>query len=144
MSARRSIPLALAWLCLAGCADHDEDRAIERVLKDARRALLAGDGERACRLLTPDGRQRARAFGSGSCEEVVHARRARARRERESSWPDDLREADFEVLSVSDGRASAELRVQDLLGTAIRWRIQLRRTSAGWRIDDSNAVPRGD
>jgi hypothetical protein len=128
-------------LGLAGCTDHDEDRAIERVLEDARRAVLAGDGARACRLLTPDGRQRARAFGSGSCAEVVRARRARARRDPESSWPDELREADFEVLSADGDRAQAEMRVQDLFGTAIRWRIQLRATSAGWRIDDSNAVP---
>jgi hypothetical protein len=131
-------------LGLAGCADHDEDRAIERVLKDARRAVLAGDGMRACGLLTPHGQQQARAFGTGSCAEVVRRWRARARRDPESSWPEDLREADFEVLSVDGDRAQAELRVQDLLGTAIRWRIKLRRTGPGWLIDDSNAVAAGD
>jgi len=139
--------LLLAVVVLGGCSEHGEDRAIERVLRDARRAVLAGDGARACRLLTPHGRQQAFAFGSGlarpprSCAEVVRARRARARRDPESSWPEDLREADFEVLSVDDDRARAELRVQDLFGTATRWRIELRRTGAGWRIDDSNAVP---
>jgi hypothetical protein len=140
VSSRRHIALLLVLLGLVGCTDHDEDRAIEGVLKDARRALLAGDGERACRLLTPNGRQRARAFGRGSCEEVVRARLAAARRDPESTWPDDLRDATFEVLSAGGGRARAELRVQDVFGTAIRWRILLRKTSAGWRIDDSNAV----
>jgi hypothetical protein len=114
------------------------------VLNDARRALLAGDGPGACRLLTPHGRRRARAFGRGSCADVVRSNRALARRDPEVAWPDELRDADFEVLSAGDDRAQAELRVQDLLGTAARWRIQLRRTSAGWRIDDSNAVPSPD
>jgi hypothetical protein len=152
MSARHgTIALLLAVLCLAACTDHDQDRAIERVLHDARRAVLAGDGSRACGLLTRHGRQRAIAFGAErlgerppvSCEEIVRDRLALAERDPESSWPDDLREATLEVLSVNDGDAQAELRVQDPFGTAIRWRVRLRKTSAGWRINDSNAVPAG-
>ena len=141
MTIRRQIALLLALVGLVGCTEHDEDRAIEGVLKDARRAVLAGDGQRACALLTRHGRQEARAFGTGSCEEVLRARLAAARGDPRSRWPDDLRDATFEVLSAGDGQARAELRVQDVFGTAIRWRIQLRKTSAGWRIDDSNAVP---
>jgi hypothetical protein len=95
----------------------------------------------------------ARAFGAelsapgsahpSSCEELVRSQRALARRDPRSSWPDDLRDANLEVLSASDAGAQVELRVQDLLGTAIRWRLQLRKTPAGWRIDDSNAIPVG-
>lgn len=133
----------VAVLCLGGCTDHSEDRAIEQVLEDARGALLAGNGARACRLLTAHGREQAPAFGAGSCEEIVRVQRTLAERDPESHWPRDLREADLEVLSVTDDRAQAELRVQDQFGTAIRWRIQLRKTGAGWRIDDSNAVPTG-
>jgi hypothetical protein len=146
---RRYIPIVLAALCLGSCSDHDEDPAIERVLRDARSAVLAGDGAHACRLLTPGGREHARAFDAGpgraaaSCEQVVRRRQALAERDPESSWPEDLRDADIEVLSVDGDRAQAELRVQDQFGTAIRWRIRLRKTGAGWRIDDSNAVPSG-
>jgi hypothetical protein len=150
---RCQIVLALTALCLAACGGHGEDDAIMEVLHDARSAVLAGDGPGACRLLTANGRRRALDFGvepaasgdsrPGSCEELVRSRRALARRDPDSSWPDDLREADFEVLSVSDGGAQVEMRVQDLLGTAIRWRVQLRNTPAGWRIDDSNAIPVG-
>jgi hypothetical protein len=150
---RCHIALALAALWLGACGGHEEDDAILGVLHDARRAVLAGDGPGACRLLTANGRRRALAFGAelaapgdsppSSCEDLVRSRRALARRDPSSSWPDDLRKADLEVLSVSDGRAQAELRVQDLLGTAIRWRLQLRKTPAGWRIDDSNAMPVG-
>ena len=153
MKLRCHIALALAALCLGGCGGHEEDDAILSVLHDARRAVLAGDGSAACRLLTTHGRRRALAFGAelgapggaqaGSCEELVRSQRALARREPSSSWPDDLRDANLEVLSVSDGRAQAELRVQDLLGTAIRWRLQLLKTDSGWRIDDSNAIPVG-
>jgi hypothetical protein len=143
VSGRRYIAPVVAVLCLGSCTDHSEDRAVEQVLKDARRAVLAGDGARACRLLTSHGRQQALAFGAGSCEAIVRDQRALAVRDPESTWPKDLRDADLEVLSVSDGRAQAELRVQDQFGTATRWRIQLRSTSAGWRIDDSNAVPTG-
>jgi hypothetical protein len=139
--ARRYIAAAVAVLCLGGCTDHSEDRAIEQVLKDARAALLAGNGARACRLLTAHGREQASAFGAGSCEEIVRDQRRRAERDPDSHLEQDLREADLEVLSVTDGRAQTELRVQDQFGTAIRWRIQLRKTGAGWRIDDSNAVP---
>jgi hypothetical protein len=147
VTSRRHIAAALAVLCLGGCTEHDEDPAIEAVLGDARRAVLAGDGPRACRLLTPHGRRRALAFGAelepapASCEEVVRTRRALARRDPASSWPEDLSDATFEVLSMSNGRAQVEMRVHDLFGVAIRWRIQLHKTGAGWRIDDSNAVP---
>jgi hypothetical protein len=150
---RRHIALALAALLLGACGGHDEDDAIMGVLRDARSAVLAGDGPGACRLLTANGRRRALAFGAelaahgdsrpSSCEKLVRRERELAQRDPRSSWPDDLREADFEVLSASDGRAQVEMRVQDLLGTAIRWRVQLRKTSAGWRIDDSNAIPVG-
>jgi hypothetical protein len=134
----------LALLVLGGCTDSDDDRAVERVVNEARRAVLAGDGPGACRLLTPHGRKQARAFGRGTCAEVVRARRALAARDPESTWREELRDADVEVLSADADRAQVELRVQDLLGTAARWRIQLRRTSAGWRIDDSNVVPSPD
>ena len=153
MKLRCHIALALAALSLGACGGHDEDDAILSVLHDARTAVLAGDGSGACRLLTTHGRDRALAFGAelgapggrhpSSCEELVRSERALAMRDPSSSWPDDLRDANLEVLSVSDGRAQAELRVQDLLGTAIRWRLQLLKTGAGWRIDDSNAMPVG-
>ena len=151
MKLRCHIALALAALCLGACGGHEEDDAIMEVLHDARSAVLAGDGSGACRLLTAQGRRRALAFGAelgapgdpqpNSCENLVRSQRALARRDPSSSWPDDLRDANFEVLSASDAKAQAEMRVQDLLGTAIRWRVQLRKTAAGWRIDDSNAIP---
>jgi hypothetical protein len=152
---RRHIGAALAALCLAGCSEHDQDPAIQRVLNDAREAVLAGDGARACRLLTAHGRERALTFGEGltgrvgkgpprSCPEVVRALLTQAERDPESRWPDDLRDADVEVLSANGERGQAEVRVQDPVGTASRWRVQLRKTRAGWRIDDSNAVPSDD
>jgi hypothetical protein len=151
MKLRCHIALALTALCLGACGGHEDDDAIVRVLHDARSAVLAGDGSGACRLLTAHGRRRALAFGAelgtpgdpqpSSCEELVRSQRALARRDPSSSWPDDLGDATFEVLSASDAHAQAEMRVQDLLGTAIRWRVQLRKTAAGWRIDDSNAIP---
>jgi hypothetical protein len=146
-------------LLATGCGNsHGSDRAaILKVMEAGRTALLAGDGQRACALMTPVERARSTAafsksdFGydeeggyprsSGplpkSCEELVR------REAKEGNIPRaDLRKSIFSVTSIKGSRATVRLRVQENHGPRVGF--VLRKTQAGWRIDGSDAEPRGN
>lgn len=123
-----------------------------------RAALLAGDGRRACALLTRHGRRRALEFrvdydhGGAirsddprlpqTCEAIVRRKYADAKRAGgDDDWTSDLRRSRFEAVRVRGARATVRLRVLNPYGPRVRF--SLARTAQGWRIDDSDAVPSG-
>jgi hypothetical protein len=130
-----------------------------RVMEDGRTALLAGDGQAACRLPTRHGRRRALGFQVDfaptgtpvptkrrgvpqTCEQIV---RAESKREHLAdvgpSWTPDLKAAKFNVVSIINDTAQVRLEVPGAYGPTIEF--SLRKTAHGWRIDDSDAVPTG-
>jgi hypothetical protein len=136
-----------------------ERGAVLRVLEAGRTALLAGDGQAACRLLTTHGRTRALGFQVDfaptgtpvptkrrgvpqTCEQIV---RAESKREHlpdvNPSWTPDLKAARFNVVSINNDTARVRLEVPGAYGPTIDF--SLRKTAQGWRIDDSDAVPTG-
>jgi hypothetical protein len=136
---------------LDGCggANHSSaDRdAILSVMQRGRAALLAGNAHAACSTLTADGRRRALAFASGeagprprTCEAVVRIELEQERRI--PTFSADLRRARLAVKSVTGRRAVVRLAVPGRYGPVVQFR--LTKTSHGWRIDDSDAVPVGD
>jgi hypothetical protein len=159
--------LALAGACLvsggavAGGAPQQgsaqERAAILRVMEDGRRALLAGDGETACRLLTARGRKRSLLYqidfvpeGTDiptkrrgvpqTCPEIVRAEwKLEHDPQVDQSWIPGLRRARFAVISVQGRRARVRLKVPGKYEPAFRF--TLLRTERGWRIDDSDALP---
>lgn len=144
--------LALAVVLVLGqCSgDGGSDRPSERsrivdTVTTARAGLLGGDAQAACSLLTARGRAlavRLSAYLQGegglarpqlrTCEEAVGDQRAEANRAA-TSWPRDLRRARFTVEEVSRRRATVRLTVGK--PPAARFRLLLRETPSGWRID---------
>jgi hypothetical protein len=137
----------------------DERRAVLRVMEAGRRALLAGDGQTACRLLTTHGHTRVFGFQVDfaptgttvptkrrgvpqTCEQIL---RAEWRREHlpdvDQSWTPDLKAAKFKVVSINGGNAHVRLEVPGAYGPTVEF--SLSKTAHGWRIDDSDAVPSG-
>ena len=137
----------------------DERSAVLQVMEAGRTALLAGDGQAACRLLTTDGRTRALGFQVDfaptgtpvpttrrgvpqTCEQIV---RAESKREHlpdvGPSWTPDLKAAKFHVVSINHDTARVRLEVPGAYGPTIEF--SLRKMAHGWRIDDSDAVPAG-
>jgi hypothetical protein len=144
-----------------GAAERGEDEraAVMRVMEDGRTALLAGDVQSACRLLTTRGLTRALGFQADfaptgtpvstkrrgvpqTCEQMV---RAEWKREHlpdvNPSWTPDLKAATFNVVSVNNDTAQVRLGVPGAYGPTIEF--SLRKTPRGWRIDDADAVPTG-
>jgi hypothetical protein len=142
-------------------AERGEDQrgAVLRVMEAGRTALLAGDGQTACRLLTTHGRTRALGFQVDfaptgtpvptkrrgvprTCEQIV---RAESKREHlpdvNPSWTPDLKAAKFAVVSINKDTAQVRLEVPGAYGPTIEF--SLSKTAHGWRIDDSDAVPTG-
>jgi hypothetical protein len=69
-----------------------------------------------------------------TCEDVLR------REAREVGIPRrDLRLARFVIVSIKGPRATVRLTVPD--GATVSFK--LRKTGAGWRIDDSDAIPDG-
>jgi hypothetical protein len=137
----------------------DERGAVLRVMEAGRTALLAGDGQTACRLLTTHGRTRALGFQVDfaptgtrvptkrrgvpqTCEQIL---RAESKLEHlpdgDPSWTPDLKAAKFKVVSIDDDNAQVRLEVPGAYGPTVEF--ALRKTAHGWRIDDSDAVPSG-
>jgi hypothetical protein len=137
----------------------NERGAVLRVMEAGRSALLAGDAQTACRLLTTHGRTRALGFQvdfapSGTpvptkrrgvpqtCEQIL---RAESKREHlpdvDQSWTPDLKAAKFSVVSINNDNARVRLEVPGAYGPTVEF--SLRKTAHGWRIDDSDAVPSG-
>ena len=159
---------ALALACLVGGAtaaggapeqgSAEERAAILRVMEAGRRALLAGDGEAACRLLTAAGRRRALLYQADfvpegtdiptkrrgvpqTCPAIVRAEwKLEHEPQVDQSWTPDLRIARFSVVSLQGRRARVRLKVPGRYGPSFRF--TLLRTERGWRIDDSDAIPR--
>jgi hypothetical protein len=137
----------------------DERDAVLRVMETGRTALLDGDGQTACRLLTAHGRARTLGFQVDfapagtpvptkrrgvpqTCEQIL---RAESKREHlpnvDQSWTPDLKAARFKVVSINDDTAHVRLQVPDAFGPTVEF--SLRKTTQGWRSDDSDAVPSG-
>jgi hypothetical protein len=137
----------------------DDEAAVLDVMDAARSAVLAGDPETACGLLTPHARDRVLGFQvdflpTGSpvpskrprvpqtCEQML---RAQLHDERGAdvapSWLRDLKGRRFEVTAQAGDEARVLLKVPAAYGPTVRFR--LIRTDHGWRIDDSDAVPSG-
>jgi hypothetical protein len=141
------VVLAIA-IGVAGCAD--ERGAVLQVMNRARTAVLAGDGQTACRLLTAHGRRRVLGFQVDfaptgtrvpttrrgvpqTCAQILHAEAGLDR-----SWIRDLRGARLGGVAIDGDAARVRLLVD---GPDVQF--ALRRTAQGWRIDDSDAVPSG-
>ena len=124
----------------------------------ARDDLVAGRAAGFCALLTPHGRSRALGyrvdFDEGgslpptsprvphTCEQIVRRERAAVIDPRvEFSWLDALRGARLRVLAVEGD--SARVGVVPRGGPRVAARVALVRTEAGWRLDDSDAIPSG-
>jgi hypothetical protein len=136
---------------VAGCGGDDRD-AVLAVMEDARAALVAGDGEAACGLLSDHGRERmlevqvdfaetgtpvptTQRGVPQTCEQIL-----RAEREEDPESVEDIERAAFRVVEIDGARASVRLDVpQD--GPSVDF--SLVETGDGWRIDDSDAVPSG-
>jgi hypothetical protein len=159
---RLAAVITTGTLVLAGCgstnrepSDQNDARRIIGVLEKARSALMNNRSHEVCDLLTDHGRTRALGFqvdfaGEGTpvpskdprlpqtCEAIV---------EREwsdvegASWPIDLRHVSFSVVSVDGSTAKAQLKVDKPYGPVVAF--TLRKTTKGWLIDDSDAVPEG-
>jgi hypothetical protein len=135
-----------------------ERRAILRTMEAGRTSLLARDAKAACARLTAKGRRRSLAFKVDfdqggtippdsprlpqTCEEIVRRewQAIRECRRCDESWPRDLRHGSFSVVSVRDGRAKVRLAVGDVRSAAVFWLVK---SSRGWLIDDSDALPSG-
>ena len=147
-----SITATALW---AGCGSEDrpradDDAAVLDVMEAGRSALLAGDAEAACALLTSHARDRAPAFLSSgetdvphTCEEVLRALWEEEHRpDATPTWSRDLAAARFTVTALGQGKARVRLTVPVEYGPVIRF--SLRKEGSEWRIDDSDAVPSGD
>ena len=153
-----ALMVAVALASSAACDERSAERdAVLRVVEEGRTALLEGQANEACGLLTPRGRERALEYrvdfsqtprGSlplddprvpQTCEAIV-TRKADEAGMPAATWDEALREAQFEVASISESAAQVSLRFPR---PAVEVRIELKMTSDGWRIDDSNAVPSG-
>jgi hypothetical protein len=160
--------LVIAMAGLAGCGSdasdapetgRDERAAVLRVMGTARNALLAGDGDGACRLLTRHAQQRVLGFQVDflptgtpvptmrrgvprTCEQMVRAQwRVEHLPDVDPSWTPDLKAAEFGVVSLSGDNARVRLTVPGAYGPTVDF--SLLKTAQGWRIDDSDAVPSG-
>jgi hypothetical protein len=137
----------------------DDRAAVLDVMDAARSAVLAGDAETACGLLTPHARDRVLGFQvdflpTGSpipskrpgvpqtCEQMMRAQLQDDRGpDVAPSWSRDLEAAEFEVTAQAGDEARVRLKVPEAYGPSVKFR--LIRTVHGWRIDDSDAVPSG-
>ncbi|HEX8744172.1 MAG TPA: hypothetical protein VF712_13665 [Thermoleophilaceae bacterium] len=139
---------ALAVVAAAGCGGSDPPDArdeIVRVLDTARDHVLGGRAREACELLTPHGRERSLGYGRAyedtkTCEAALGYLIATERDPRVESRDFELLErAEFEVERIegSDALVTARAGSDEAV-------IGLRKTPAGWRIHDSDAVPVGD
>ena len=141
---------AVAATWLAGCGPADERAAVLDVMEAGRSALLAGDADAACALLTSHARDRAPAFISSdpaeaaqSCEAVLRAVWEEEHRpDATPTWSRDLEAARFTVARLGEQTARVRLEVPVAYGPVIRF--SLRKEGSEWRIDDSDAVPSGD
>jgi hypothetical protein len=139
---------------VAGCggeAGEDDRDAVLAVMEDARAALVDGDAETACGLLTPHARERTLEYQVDflpegtpvpterrgvpqTCEEIFVAVRRL-----DPSSVEDAAGARFSVESIDGDRASVVLDA----GEGATVDFALVKTGDGWRIDDSEAVPSG-
>jgi hypothetical protein len=125
---------------LAGCGGDDDDTAATPVdtMERAKAALLDGDAEAACALLTEHGRQQALAFREkDTCEANF---RAEMNDIGGDAYRRDVRGATFKVTERSGDRATVRL----MSGPYIEIDFTLVKTDDRWLIEDSEAVPYGD
>jgi hypothetical protein len=119
-----------------GCGGDDRE-AVLVVMEDAQTAVRERDEAAACRLLTDRGRQRVLGFGDAStCEAVV-----RELPERDPPSIEDVEDATAEIESIDGDRAIVRVKGP---GDDQDYDVTLVKTDAGWRIDDSDAVPQGE
>jgi hypothetical protein len=142
--------LAVVAGCGGGAGEDDRD-AVLAVMEDARAALVDGDAETACRLLTDHGRERTLEYQVDflpegtpvptkrrgvpqTCEEIFVAVRRL-----DPSSVEDAAAGRFSVESIDGDRANVRLDASQ--GATVGF--ALVKTGDGWRIDDSEAVPSG-
>jgi hypothetical protein len=147
---RAASAAAVLALLLLGCGDDDREDVLA-VMEDARAALVDGDAETACGLLTPHARERTLEYQVDflpegtpvpterhgvpqTCEEIFVAVR-----KLDPSSVEDAAAARFSVESIDGDRASVRLDA----GGGATVDFALAKTGDGWRIDDSEAVPSG-
>jgi hypothetical protein len=147
--------LALLAAATAGCGDDSRERdAVLRVVDRARDALAAGRAHDFCALLTPHGRARSLEFRVDfdhdgglppssprvpqTCEQIVDRERRLDRGEH--GFFDAARTATFRVRELGDSRATVRGHAR---GGSYETTLRLRKTAAGWRIDDSSGIPTG-
>jgi hypothetical protein len=148
-------------VALASCGGGSPppDRAaILSTVHRARDALVAGRVNDACALLTPHGRRRTLGFNVDfdhdgaiqpdsprlpqTCERLATRMLAEDHklthgRDPGQGWVDALKQVRFALVSSDGSRAT----VTDAGGSGAT--LKLVETPAGWRIDDSNAIPSG-
>jgi hypothetical protein len=146
------LAVALAAGCGGDDAGVDDRQAVLAVMEDARAAVVDGDGETACALLTEHGRRRALGYQVDFAPEgtpVPTDRRGvpqtcvailRAKRRLDPSSIDDLERAAFRIESIDGDRAGVRLQAPE---GGPDYAFTLVKTARGWRIDDSDAVPSG-
>jgi hypothetical protein len=161
-AARRGGRSGVLGLCvlllLAGCGGGPSQGDRTEVLSTVRaavRALAAGRAAEACGYLTPHGRSRALGYRVDfdregtippssprlpqTCEQIVERERRVALDPRlDFNWLDAAGRARFELTDAT--RETAVVRIS---GGPLATTVSLRKTDAGWRIDDSPAVPSG-
>jgi hypothetical protein len=155
----RALLAAVVVVALAGCGGSAPDKdAVQKLAEKARADLVAGRAEQFCARLSAHGRARSLVFKIDfdqeatippdsprlpqTCEEVVRRELAAERDPRvDPSWLPKLRDADLRVADVKSTTARIEIvpRGSDSTDATVR----AVRTSAGWRLDDSNVIPVG-
>jgi hypothetical protein len=144
---RRMIPAVLvaALAALGGCGGDENDsrpsgandrQAVQRQVASYLKAYAAGDGERACRHLTPSRRRLAdaqtRQRGTGSCERVLSIVGPKLL----NAVPAGQRQRFLDMLT-DPSRVSAKITgdraVASLQGATQR--LELRRVDGRWLID---------
>ena len=120
-SSRLAAGLAAAAFALAGCGAGDDPAA---VAEDFGNALIEGDGEAACELLSAELAERAAETANGSCPDAF-GEDTLSEEERERGG-----QARYETIEEGDGSATVEVTVPDRDPTE----IELIEVGGEWRI----------
>jgi hypothetical protein len=116
-----TVVLLLAATAFAGCGRGDDDRSVRTVTTRFLEAVEAGDGGRACALLSP-----------GAAEALAH--------DESAPCPQAAPELELEPSTVTRTQVFATEAKVDLTGGGSAF---LELTSSGWRVSAAGCTPRG-